>query len=102
MMLEFLKDVTDKNKAFGALLTDLPKAFACLCHDLLITNLYVYVLDVSSLNLLQDHGLNCKQETKADSFLSSRKDMPSGALQGSIPDPLLFSILIAIQLCKVY
>ena len=55
MMLEFLKDVTDKNEAFRALLTDLPKAFACLYHDLLITNLYVYILDVSSLNLLQNH-----------------------------------------------
>ena len=96
MMLEFLKDVTDKNEAFRALLTDLPKAFACLCHDLLITNLYVYILDVSSLNLLQNHWLNSKQETKVDSFLSSGKDMPSGASQGSIPDPLLFSILIAI------
>ena len=55
MMLEFLKDVTDKNKAFGVLLTDLSKAFDCLCHDLLITNLHFYILDVSSLNLLQNH-----------------------------------------------
>ena len=95
-MLEFLKDVTDKNKAFGVLLTDLSKAFDCLCHDLLITNLHFYILDVYSLNLLQNHRLNCKQETKLDPFLSSGKDMLSGAWQGSIPDPVLFSILIAI------
>ena len=35
MMLETLKEA-DNNKAFGALLTDLPKTFDCLSHDLLI------------------------------------------------------------------
>ena len=35
-MLEIWKEATDNNKAFGALLTDLSKAFDCLSHDLLI------------------------------------------------------------------
>ena len=30
MMLEIWKDATDKNKALGALLTDLLKAYDCL------------------------------------------------------------------------
>ena len=33
MMLESWKEAVDKNKAFGALMTDLLKAFDCLSHD---------------------------------------------------------------------
>ena len=32
-MLEIWKGAADNNKAFGALLTDLSKAFGCLSHD---------------------------------------------------------------------
>ena len=39
-MLEIWKEATDNNKAFGALLTDLLKAFDCLSHDLFIAKLY--------------------------------------------------------------
>ena len=58
-----------KAKAFGALLTDLSKAFHCLCHDFLIIKQHTYGLDISSLNLLQDYSANCKQRTKVESFL---------------------------------
>ena len=44
MMLEFWKDVTDKSKAFGALLTHKSKAFDYLCRDLLIAKLHAYGL----------------------------------------------------------
>ena len=44
MMLETWKEATDNNKAFGALLTDLSKAFDCLSHDSLIAKLHAYVL----------------------------------------------------------
>ena len=68
MMLETSKEATDNNKAFAALLTDLPKAFDCLSHDLLTAELHAYGLDLASLRILQDYLTNRKQRTKVDSF----------------------------------
>ena len=45
-MLDFWKDGTDKNKPFGALLTDFLKVFNCPCHDLLIAKLHAYGDDI--------------------------------------------------------
>ena len=78
-MLEIWKEATDNNKAFGALLTDLSKAFDCLSHDLLIAKLHAYGLDIDSLNILQDCLSNRKQRTKVDSFYSSWEPVLSGA-----------------------
>ena len=63
-MLELFKDATDKIKAFAALLTDMSKAFDCLCHDLIITKLHAYGLVISSFSLLQDYLSNRKQRAK--------------------------------------
>ena len=94
LMLEIWKEATDNNKAFGALLTDLSKAFDCLSHDLLIAKLYAYGLDIYALNILQDYLRNCKQRTKVDSFYRSCEVILSGVPQGSILAPLLFNIFM--------
>ena len=77
-MLEIWKEATDNNKAFGALLTDLLKAFDCLSHGLLIAKLHAYGIDIDSLNILQDYLSNRKQRTKVDSFYSSWEAILSG------------------------
>ena len=41
-MLEKRKSIVDKKRNFGALLTDLSKAFAWLLHDLLLATLNAY------------------------------------------------------------
>ena len=50
MMLESWKETVDKNHAFGALMTDLSKAYDCpLVTNLLIAKLHVYRINLLSL-----------------------------------------------------
>ena len=42
LMTEKWKEAVDKNQYFGALLTNLSKAFDCFSHDLLIERLHSY------------------------------------------------------------
>ena len=94
LMLEIWKGPTDNNQAFGALLTDLSKAFDCLSHDLLIVKLLAYGLDIDSPNILQDYLSNRKQRTEVDSFYSSWETILSGVPEDSILGPLLFNLFM--------
>ena len=52
-MIEKCKESVDSGGAFGALMTDLSKAFDCLHHELLIAKLDAYGFDKKSLKLIQ-------------------------------------------------
>ena len=56
----------DKGNSFGALLTDLSKAFDRLSHELLIAKLAAYSFSRSALKLMYTH-----QRTKISIFYSS-------------------------------
>ena len=43
LMIDKWKKAVDSNKIFGAVLTDLLKAFDYICHDLLIAKLNAYI-----------------------------------------------------------
>ena len=53
LMIEKWKEAVDKDQSFGALVTDLSKAFDCLLsHDLLTAKLHCYGISLASLKLL--------------------------------------------------
>ena len=54
-MTEKWRKSLDEGGAFGALLTDLSKAFDCLPHALLIAKLHAYRVDIPSLKLLYSY-----------------------------------------------
>ena len=63
-MLDKWKKAVNNHKVFAAVLTDLSKAFDCICHDLIIAKLNAYGLSLPALKLITDYLQNRKQRTK--------------------------------------
>ena len=71
-MTEKWRKYLDKNGVNGALLTDLPKVFDCLLHDLFIAKLVAYGFDYEFSTLIQSYPSNRKQRTKVNNtYVSS-------------------------------
>ena len=77
------------------MLTDLSKACGCLPHELIITKLYAYGVDMPPLTLTYD---SCSSERrrriKINDIYNSWSEILFGVPQGSILCPFLFNIFI--------
>ena len=76
------KSSVDKSKSFGALITDLSKAFDCLDHELLTAKLTAYGFTLPVLRLIDDYLSNRKQKTKINDNYSSWSEILFGVVQG--------------------
>ena len=94
-MLEKWKKAVDTKKIFGALLTDLSKAFDCLPQDLINAKLNAYEFCLPALNLIQNYLSNRKQITKINDSHSLWSDILFGDSQGTILGPPLFNAFLS-------
>ena len=83
-MLEKWKSAIDKGKPFGAILTDLSKAFDCHSHKLLLAKLNVYRFSIVALRLNHSYVTNRSQRTKLSLSYSPWEEILFDAPQGSI------------------
>ena len=74
-MIEKWRESVVSGNVFGALLTDLSKAFDCLPHDLILAKLHAYGFDEMSLKLMHNYLSGRQQRTKIENTYSSRKDI---------------------------
>ena len=77
-MIEKWRISLDAGGVFGALLTDLSKAFDCLPHELLIAKRHAYVVDILSLKLLHSYLTKRKQRLKLNGTYSSWSEILFG------------------------
>ena len=99
-MIEKWKKIVDNGGVFGALLTDLSKAFDCIPHDLIIAKLEAYSFHIDALKLIHDYLSNRKQRVKLMMyiargriyFMASHRD-PYSVLFYSIYIYVTYSIL---------
>ena len=92
-MIEKWRKSFDSGGAFGALLTDLSKAFGCLHHELLTTKLHAYGVDIPS-QLLHSYLTKPKQRVKLNGTYSSWSETLFGVPQWSILGPLLIKMFL--------
>ena len=89
---------------------EVPNAFDCIPHYLLIVKLSAYGLSFETVPFLNRHLRNRKQFVKINSICSEILKMLSGVPKGCILGPMLFNILLnelflclenrITQLCK--
>ena len=73
-----MKASRDNKQFCAAILTDLSKAFDCICYDLLIAKLNAYGFDKKALKLIYDYLNGRSQKIKVGSSFNSKLDISYG------------------------
>ena len=97
-MLEKWKNAVVKEKIYGALLTDLSKAFLTdlsKSHDLLIATLNASGFSLPALKLVHSYFSNRKQHKNIHNAYSSWEEILFGVPPGSILGTILFNIFLS-------
>lgn len=82
----------DNGDVFGAILTDLSKAFDCLPHCLLISKLHAYGVNKESCELIASYFRSRKQRVNIGKDKSEWLCLSKGAPQGSLFGPFAYNI----------
>ena len=85
----------DESGFIGTIRMELPKAYDCLPHNLMVAKLEAYALAKESLQLISDHLSCCKQRTKIGSPYSDWTNSLAEFLEALYWD-LYFSIFLLI------
>ena len=94
VLLEKWKRSVDRGKAFGALLTDLSKAFDCLDNELLMAKRNAYGFGLLALRLIHDYLPNRKRRTKINCSYGDWLEIVFRVPQGLILRAILFNIFL--------
>ena len=93
-MTEYWKISSDSCDIVGSIAINFRKAFDSLPHDLLITKIYVYGVDLSSYKIIAGYLHSRKERVKIDDKRSNWHRAEKLVPQGSILGSLLFNIFI--------
>ena len=94
VLVEKCREVLDKRRYAGILLTVLSKAFDCINHEPLIAKPHVGGFSFGSLTFIQSYLSNRIQRVKINTSFSEYSNVESGLAQGPISGLLFFKIFI--------
>ena len=92
LLLDKIRDNTDKGHMTGAIFIDLSKAFDTLSHGQIVESLSSYGIYGTELELFTNYLFNRTQSVRVGPEISNPEKITCGVPQGSILGPVLFLI----------